>query len=111
MWGNAQGAMKQIKFDRFRSELSRSELEHSVRFTRLHQKRATVIATTYAHLDALHRKVRAMLQYVSTEEECPEGWSDARAAYNELATGRFVTSYLYQQVSFEIALPGTIPGL
>lgn len=41
--------------ERLRAELTRSNLEHEVRFTRLHEQRARVIAGIFGRLERLHQ--------------------------------------------------------
>ena len=43
-----------------RAELARLTAEHSVRYVRLHERRATVISEVYARLEDFHRAVRAL---------------------------------------------------
>jgi len=73
--------------DRLRSELSRADTEHRVRFTRLYEQRAKVIAGTFARLDRLHRAVRNMpytIEYgvsASSTEQSPRDAYRAFEAY------------------------------
>ena len=45
-------------------QISRASLEHEVRFTRLHERRAKIIAGVYARLDQCHLMMREWTRYV-----------------------------------------------
>jgi len=47
-------AQSEVEIERLRSQLSISAMEHEVRFSRLHEKRAEVIAETYSLLKELY---------------------------------------------------------
>ena len=75
--------------DRLRSELSRAETEHRVRFTRLHEQRAIVIAGTFARLDRLHRAIRGMSYHVEHGTPHPDAKQAPKDVYQDFQTFYF----------------------
>lgn len=82
---SALGSAAAVEVERLRSALTAASLEHKIRFTELHAKRADAISSTYAHLFHLHEAISDYTApFVMAGSESNEVRSRRAAdAYNE----------------------------
>jgi hypothetical protein len=92
-------AKSDIEIERLRSQLSIIATEHQVRFSRLHDKRAEVIAQTYSTLKSLHFALR---QYVDEFSST----STLQARFEELVARQkaFESAYALNLIFFPEAV-------
>lgn len=81
--------------ERLRADLSIATVEHNIQFTRLHEKRAEVIAETYARLTELHV---ALGDYVKIFEPVGDKPKDERRQAVSKAHEAFITYYRTKKI-------------
>jgi hypothetical protein len=64
-------AQSDIEIERLRSQLSIAATEHQVRFSRLHEKRAEVVAETYKLLLDLHQRLANYVSIIEFSNDPP----------------------------------------
>jgi len=77
--------------EKLRAQLPQVALEHEVRFTRLHERRAVILTHIYARLDVLHDAFRlwtSRFRRAGTPSQ-PELWKKATEAYNAMTSYYF----------------------
>lgn len=88
-------AQSDVEIERLRAQLSISATEHEVRFSRLHEKRAEVIAETYSLLKELFYRLGDYVKIFepagdSPREQRRQAAVDAHRAFRTYYTGRLV---------------------
>jgi hypothetical protein len=84
-----------IALERLRSDLSIATIEHNIQFARLHEKRAEVIAETYARLTELHV---ALGDYVKIFEPAGDKPKEERRQAVHKAHEAFITYYRTKRI-------------
>lgn len=80
----------ELELERLRTDLHKEAFEHQVRFSRLHDRRAEVIAEVYARLDRLHLAFRRWASLMKPGNvDMKQLADDAAIAFNEF------TDYYY----------------
>ena len=90
-------AQSDVEIERLRSQLRDASTEHQIVFSRLHEKRATVIAETYSYLKKLHF---CLSEYVKIFEI--DGGSSKEERYKRLVEvhNEFFDSYSKRLIFF-----------
>jgi len=88
----------QQEIESFKSKLAQTAYEHQVRFSRLHEKRASVIEETYANLVNLYYASAQFLRMFPVREKEPDGQSVSNLLE---AMSSFVTHFERHRIYFD----------
>jgi len=87
-------AQSEVEIEKLRSQLSISATEHEVRFSRLHEKRAEVIAETYALLKNLYARLANYVKIFEPTGDTPKDQRRKEAADAHQEFRRYYTTKL-----------------
>lgn len=82
------------QIERLKNSLQMAALEHQVRFSKLHERRAEVIAELYKRLGEIYAEGRLFVYMASDSSKPNERWEQYNAAYkNNWALVRFIEDH------------------
>jgi hypothetical protein len=105
---NRMKADADIEIERLKSSLQIVATEHQVRFTKLHERRAEIIADLYKKLIDLHRHAEF---FVVTRENNPDPAKDAEFRKLQQEMGDFQKFYQEHQIYLPLDVCTSLEGL